>query len=181
MTDAETRNHQPEKLQNGEATAITSTAEDVFDDMYREKDGPKPAMRLVWRNIILMSVLHAGALYGLMLLPSAMPLTFVWSEYFTVKSKALPLCRVYFSPCLAPLPTENIMCSCCATCKLQLPLNLRAGAGEGEVGRGGPRCFCAWGMAETPEQNESPFWIGLAMFYFKPADVIWPTLKKRES
>ncbi|XP_076016460.1 stearoyl-CoA desaturase b [Genypterus blacodes] len=75
MTDTETAT---KHRQNGEAAADASTAEDVFDDTYREKDGPKPERRLVWRNIITMSLLHAGALYGLFLIPSAAPLTFVW-------------------------------------------------------------------------------------------------------
>uniref|UniRef100_K7G3S3 stearoyl-CoA 9-desaturase n=1 Tax=Pelodiscus sinensis TaxID=13735 RepID=K7G3S3_PELSI len=41
--------------------------DDIFDTSYHEKEGPKPARRYVWRNIVLMSLLHAGALYGLWL------------------------------------------------------------------------------------------------------------------
>lgn len=59
----------------------TSTRDDVFDDSYKAKEGPKPPMRLVWRNIILMFLLHVGALYGLMLVPSASALTLAWSKY----------------------------------------------------------------------------------------------------
>ncbi|TWW78945.1 Acyl-CoA desaturase [Takifugu flavidus] len=75
MTETENRNPHAARQPNGGAMAESSTVEDVFDDTYREKDGPKPPRRLVWRNIILMSLLHAGALYGLVLLPSASGLT----------------------------------------------------------------------------------------------------------
>ncbi|CAL8391063.1 unnamed protein product [Arctogadus glacialis] len=79
MTETDTRNHNPSKQQNGDAATELSTVEDVFDDTYREKEGPKPPRRLVWRNIILMLVLHSGALYGLMLTPSASVLTLAWT------------------------------------------------------------------------------------------------------
>ncbi|XP_066549142.1 stearoyl-CoA desaturase b [Amia ocellicauda] len=64
---------------NGSAVAEPSTVEDVFDDTYREKEGPKPPRRVVWRNVILMSMLHAGAVYALFLLPSASAATLAWS------------------------------------------------------------------------------------------------------
>ena len=90
MTETETRDHnankqQSHRQQNGDvATTVTnstSTArDDVFDDTYKEKQGPKPAMRLVWRNIILMSILHTLALYGVTYIPSAMPLTLAWCK-----------------------------------------------------------------------------------------------------
>lgn len=76
----ETRN--PNQQQNRDAVvAETSTRDDVFDDSYKAKEGPKPRMRLVWRNVILMVLLHAGALYGLMLVPSTSALTLAWSKY----------------------------------------------------------------------------------------------------
>lgn len=87
MTETENRNQHAAaaaaaaKQQNGAAMAETSTVEDVFDDTYKEKEGPKPPRRLVWRNIVLMALLHFGALYGLVLLPSAKGLTIAWSEY----------------------------------------------------------------------------------------------------
>lgn len=80
MTETENRNQLAAKQQNGAAMAETPTADDVFDDSYKEKEGPKPPRRLVWRNIIMMTLLHAGALYGLVLLPSASGLTLAWSE-----------------------------------------------------------------------------------------------------
>ncbi|KAF4106254.1 hypothetical protein G5714_012244 [Onychostoma macrolepis] len=54
------------------------TEEDVFDHTYKEKEGPKPPTVIVWRNVILMSFLHIGALYGLFLAPSASALTWIW-------------------------------------------------------------------------------------------------------
>uniref|UniRef100_H2LR94 stearoyl-CoA 9-desaturase n=1 Tax=Oryzias latipes TaxID=8090 RepID=H2LR94_ORYLA len=60
------------------AMAESSTADDVFDSTYIQKKG-KPPMVFVWRNIILMCLLHLGALYGLVLVPSASPLTLAWS------------------------------------------------------------------------------------------------------
>ncbi|XP_059387452.1 acyl-CoA desaturase-like [Carassius carassius] len=54
------------------------TVEDVFDHTYKEKEGPKPPIVIVWRNVILMGVLHVGALYGLLLFPSARVLTWIW-------------------------------------------------------------------------------------------------------
>lgn len=80
MTETETRNHHDGKQHNGDAMAETSTVEDVFDDSYKEKEGPKPPRRLVWRNIILMSLLHVGALYGVTVIPSASALTLAWSK-----------------------------------------------------------------------------------------------------
>ncbi|KAJ3610160.1 hypothetical protein NHX12_022254 [Muraenolepis orangiensis] len=54
---------------NGGFALAESSVEDVFDSSYREKDGPKPPVRLVWRNIVLMILLHSGAVYGAVLIP----------------------------------------------------------------------------------------------------------------
>ncbi|KAJ8356512.1 hypothetical protein SKAU_G00193060, partial [Synaphobranchus kaupii] len=56
---------------NGEAAGVLSSVEDVFDDTYKEKEGPKPPREIVWRNVVLMCLLHIGALYGFTVLPSA--------------------------------------------------------------------------------------------------------------
>lgn len=53
--------------------------DDIFDTTYSEKAGPKPPRTLVWRNIILMSLLHAGAFYGFFLVTSASLMTLAWS------------------------------------------------------------------------------------------------------
>uniref|UniRef100_A0A8D0GLY7 stearoyl-CoA 9-desaturase n=1 Tax=Sphenodon punctatus TaxID=8508 RepID=A0A8D0GLY7_SPHPU len=52
--------------------------DDVFDKSYREKEGPKPARSYVWRNILLMSLLHLGGLYAFCLIPSAKFVTLAW-------------------------------------------------------------------------------------------------------
>lgn len=60
--------------------------EDEFDHTYREKEGPKPPKKIVWRNVILMSLLHISAVYAIFLIPSASPLTLLWSEYEKLSS-----------------------------------------------------------------------------------------------
>ncbi|XP_036427848.1 acyl-CoA desaturase [Colossoma macropomum] len=62
-----------------ETTLEPTMVEDVFDESYREKKGPKPPMVIVWRNVVLMSLLHLGAVYALFLIPSASPLTLLWA------------------------------------------------------------------------------------------------------
>ena len=102
MTETETRNHHAGKQQNGGAMAAeTSTVEDVFDDTYAEKEGPKPPRTLVWRNIILMTLLHVASLYGLVLLPSASAPTLAWSEYSVVHCRRLSATALFFFFCLS--------------------------------------------------------------------------------
>lgn len=55
--------------------------DDIFDETYKEKEGPKPPFRYVWRNIILMSLLHLGAIFSLMLIPSAKIQTLAWGKH----------------------------------------------------------------------------------------------------
>jgi len=78
MTETETRTTTASQHQNGKP-ANTSSVEDAFDASYKQKDGPKPPIKLVWRNIIAMTLLHIGALYGLSLLPSLSFLTLAWT------------------------------------------------------------------------------------------------------
>lgn len=35
---------------------------------------------IVWRNVVLMSLLHLGAVYALLLIPKAHPLTLLWGK-----------------------------------------------------------------------------------------------------
>ncbi|XP_057633267.1 acyl-CoA desaturase 1 [Chionomys nivalis] len=44
--------------------------EDIHDPSYQDEEGPPPKLQYVWRNIILMVLLHLGALYGITLIPS---------------------------------------------------------------------------------------------------------------
>ncbi|XP_060710338.1 acyl-CoA desaturase-like [Hemiscyllium ocellatum] len=55
--------------------------DDSFDTTYREKQGAKPAMKLVWRNITLMGALHFAAIYSFVLVPFAKPLTWLWAAF----------------------------------------------------------------------------------------------------
>ncbi|XP_077469268.1 stearoyl-CoA desaturase b [Stigmatopora argus] len=65
---------------HGESNGITEKSlEDVFDDTYAEKVGSRRPWTLVWRNIWVMAILHAGALYGVFLIPDACALTLIWS------------------------------------------------------------------------------------------------------
>jgi len=36
---------------------------------------------MVWRNVILMALLHTGALYGVLVVPAASFKTLIWCEY----------------------------------------------------------------------------------------------------
>ncbi|XP_054838949.1 acyl-CoA desaturase-like [Eublepharis macularius] len=53
--------------------------DDIFDETYREKTGPKPAMIYVWRNIILMGLLHLAALYAIFIIPATKFATLLWA------------------------------------------------------------------------------------------------------
>nr|XP_057917030.1 acyl-CoA desaturase [Doryrhamphus excisus]XP_057917031.1 acyl-CoA desaturase [Doryrhamphus excisus] len=90
MTEAEEKKQQQQqqqqqkrKKQEKERTssngAPEACREDVFDHTYKEKEGPKPPLLIVWRNVILMTLLHTGAAYGVLLIPAALPATLLWS------------------------------------------------------------------------------------------------------
>ncbi|XP_055792838.1 acyl-CoA desaturase [Salvelinus fontinalis] len=80
MTDTEIEG--PGRHGNGDVLAESATKrDDVFDETYKEKEGPKPSMIIVWKNIILMTFLHIGAVYGISLVPSAHVLTWAWSVF----------------------------------------------------------------------------------------------------
>uniref|UniRef100_A0A3Q3IQ55 stearoyl-CoA 9-desaturase n=1 Tax=Monopterus albus TaxID=43700 RepID=A0A3Q3IQ55_MONAL len=63
---------------NGNAVA-EAPRDDDFDHTYKENEGPKPPVIIVWKNVIMMGLLHIGALYGVLLIPSASFLTLLWS------------------------------------------------------------------------------------------------------
>ena len=46
-----------------------------------EPEVKRPPLQIVWRNVILMTALHIGAIYGIYLLPQAKIKTLVWSKY----------------------------------------------------------------------------------------------------
>lgn len=80
MTEAEALEKKQHKPSNGSVYSETNT-EDAFDHSYKEKEGPKPHRIIVWRNVILMFLLHIGAGYSILIIPSASPLTLLWCKY----------------------------------------------------------------------------------------------------
>uniref|UniRef100_A0A3Q2CFC3 stearoyl-CoA 9-desaturase n=1 Tax=Cyprinodon variegatus TaxID=28743 RepID=A0A3Q2CFC3_CYPVA len=72
---SQTLNRTFSQLKNG---FLFAAVEDAFDHTYKEKEGPKPPRVMVWRNVILMTLLHIGAAYGLFLIPTASPSTLLW-------------------------------------------------------------------------------------------------------
>ncbi|XP_012873037.1 PREDICTED: acyl-CoA desaturase 1-like [Dipodomys ordii] len=53
--------------------------EDIYDPTYQDEVGPAPKLEYVWRNIILMALLHLGALYGITLAPGCKAYTWLWA------------------------------------------------------------------------------------------------------
>lgn len=48
----------------------------------RERPGARgQRQNIVWRNVVLMSLLHLGAVYSLVLIPKAKPLTLLWGKF----------------------------------------------------------------------------------------------------
>lgn len=80
MTEAEALEKKQHKSSNGNVPPEATTREDAFDHTYKEKEGPKPPRIIVWKNVILMTLLHIGAVYGVFLIPSASPLTLLWCK-----------------------------------------------------------------------------------------------------
>ncbi|XP_032190629.1 stearoyl-CoA desaturase 5 [Mustela erminea] len=55
---------------------------------HRSAEGQGARRRIVWRNVVLLGLLHAAALYALALVPAARPLTLLWA-YFCFLLNAL--------------------------------------------------------------------------------------------
>ncbi|XP_012873038.1 PREDICTED: acyl-CoA desaturase 1-like [Dipodomys ordii] len=53
--------------------------EDIYDPTYQDEVGPAPKLEYVWRNIILMALLHLEALYGITLVPGCKAYTWLWA------------------------------------------------------------------------------------------------------
>ncbi|MGH0123512.1 UNVERIFIED_CONTAM: hypothetical protein FKN15_012281 [Acipenser sinensis] len=75
----ETQQKSSPVYRNGVVASEMSTVEDVFDETYKEKEGPKPPKQIVWRNVVLMLLLHSGAVYGLTLVPYTSASTLAWT------------------------------------------------------------------------------------------------------
>lgn len=64
--------------------------DDIYDPSYKDPEGPRPKLQYVWRNIILMSLLHLGALYGIILVPTCKVYTWIWGKSFPCPSDPVP-------------------------------------------------------------------------------------------
>ncbi|MCQ8063960.1 acyl-CoA desaturase, partial [Salmonella enterica] len=53
--------------------------DDMLDPSYQDEEGPPPKMEYVWRNIILMGLLHVAALYGITFIPTCKFYTLLWA------------------------------------------------------------------------------------------------------
>lgn len=76
MTNTNRTDHYKPRQRPTEDTLV----DDVLDESYKEKEGSMPARQVVWRNVILMGLLHLGALYGLTIIMSASAPTLLWSK-----------------------------------------------------------------------------------------------------
>ncbi|XP_062070870.1 stearoyl-CoA desaturase-like [Lepus europaeus] len=56
--------------------------DDIYDPSYQDEEGPRPKLEFVWRNIILMALLHVGALYGITLVPTCKFRTWLWGLFY---------------------------------------------------------------------------------------------------
>lgn len=64
--------------------------DDTYDPTYQDKEGPKPKLEYVWRNIILIGLLHLGALYGIILIPTCKIYTYIWGKKFPCPPDPVP-------------------------------------------------------------------------------------------
>lgn len=64
---------------NGSGAPVDSLglAPDISEQ--KKPEGKRPPLQIVWRNVILMSALHIGAIYGLFLFPQAKLATIGWT------------------------------------------------------------------------------------------------------
>ncbi|GAB1302459.1 Stearoyl-CoA desaturase 4 [Apodemus speciosus] len=58
--------------------------EDIYDPTYQDEEGPPPKLEYVWRNIILMALLHVGALCGITLVPSCKVYTCLFGVFYNM-------------------------------------------------------------------------------------------------
>lgn len=56
----------------------------VIPEQSEQQEEEFPKLKIVWRNVILMSLLHIGALYGIWLIPQAKIATLVWSKFLSL-------------------------------------------------------------------------------------------------
>lgn len=76
--------------------------DDIYDPTYQDKEGPRPQLEYVWRNIILMSMLHLGAVYGIFLIPYCKLYTCLWGKRHLGPAPMGHSCS--FAACLSGIP-----------------------------------------------------------------------------
>lgn len=109
MTETEAAGKLNSRNGNVPPEATANTTDDAFDHTYKEKEGPKPPRIIVWKNVVLMTLLHIGALYGVFLIPSASPLTLLWCKYI--------LSTYYFITCRLAADSAVVMAGNCRSIK----------------------------------------------------------------
>lgn len=71
----------PRNAMQTEEQSPRETTEDMDSENLPSVEPTKrPTVRIVWRNVILMALLHFGAIYALTLIPKSHPLTWLWKE-----------------------------------------------------------------------------------------------------
>lgn len=118
MTETEPLEKKQHRSKNGDVLP-EPIREDEFDSTYREKEGPKPAKIIVWRNVILMTLLHLSAVYAIFLIPSASALTLLWCEYEKLLDISAPFVKFL---CLKKSVTGKHTVLCCCASNLIFPL-----------------------------------------------------------
>ncbi|KAL6487167.1 hypothetical protein MHYP_G00037930 [Metynnis hypsauchen] len=74
------RNSVQTRQRNADEMAEGTLLDDVLDESYKEKRDPSYPKQIVWRNVVLMTLLHIGAVYGLITITTASALTLLWSS-----------------------------------------------------------------------------------------------------
>ncbi len=68
---------------SSEAGEVVTQLENISKKRVRQQ--------IVWRNVFLLAVLHAGALYGLLIIPWLHPLTWIWSKHQYGSNKVIKI------------------------------------------------------------------------------------------
>ncbi|KAG7238830.1 hypothetical protein INR49_030374, partial [Caranx melampygus] len=84
MTETDTCSHCERKEGNGDTLTKTSDVDDTSDFNFNDNDDTQPPVVVVWRNVILMSLLHMSAVYGLFLIPAASVSTLIFSVFLYI-------------------------------------------------------------------------------------------------
>lgn len=69
-------------MRDGEAdVSCNGQAESPFGSREEESKQKVERRQIVWRNVILMALLHIGAVYSLLLIPKAHLYTLIWGKF----------------------------------------------------------------------------------------------------